>query len=285
MSTPSALPRRDLLRAIPLVFGASVISSAASAPTSEPGQSGPLAGLPTEFSLAERDRRWARVRAMMRRDGFDCLLTPAASGDADADSLYLTGHRGWVIFPESGPVTLVRDSDDEGPVSWVSAARSADNGRWSPPVIDALRTLKVDTANIGVGRLDGVLRNSEGDVTATTLDRIRAAFPRARVVSAYEPLMRVKLVKSPEEVAVLEHATAAGERAIVAMIDSAVPGAQHKDVWLHMFAALTEATGEVPLRLAIRAGNEANTSTGGPMLEGLRAGQIMNQEIGARTLG
>lgn len=285
MSKPSVLPRRDLLRAVPLVLGASALGSVAIGATFEPGQPGPLAGLPAEFSLTERDRRWARVRAMMRRDGFDCLLTPAANGDADADSRYLTGHRGWVIFPESGPVTLVRDSDDEGPVSWIRDVRSSDNGRWSPRVIDALRALRVNTARIGVGRLDGVLRNSEGDVTATTLDRIRVAFPRARVVSAYELLMRVKLVKSAEEITVLEHATAAGERAIAAMIESAEPGAQHKDVWLRMFATLTEATGETPLRLAIRAGNEANTSTGGPMLEALRAGQIMNQEIGARALG
>jgi Xaa-Pro aminopeptidase len=59
----------------------------------------------------------------------------------------------------------------------------------------------------------------------------------------------------------------------------------HKDVWLAMFTALTGATGETPSRLAVRAGNEANTSTGGPMLEVLQAGQIMNQEIAGRVLG
>ncbi len=83
----------------------------------------------------------------------------------------------------------------------------------------------------------------------------------------------LKLVRSAEEITALEYATAAGERAIVAMIASAVPSAQHQEVWLRMFAAATDATGETPLRLAIRAGNEANTSTGGPMLEELRAGQ------------
>ena len=130
-----------------------------------------------------------------------------------------------------------------------------------------------------------MLRNLEGDVTATTLDRIRGAFPRARFVSAYDQLMRIKLVRGKEEIVALEYATAAGERAITAMIESARPNAQHKDVWLRMFAAATEATGETPSRLAIRAGNEANTSTGGPMLESLLAGQIMNQELGARALG
>ncbi|MDO8681295.1 MAG: M24 family metallopeptidase [Acidobacteriota bacterium] len=294
MPSQPALRRRDLLRAIPVIFGASAAGSLAFGAEPETDatltsldleQSGRVEGLPTAFSLAERDRRWARVRAMMRRSGFDCLLTPAASGDADADSRYLTGRRGWVIFPGSGPVTLVHDGDDDAAVPWVSDVRVAEDGHWSLPVIDALRALKIRTARLGVGRLDGVLRNIEGDVTATTLDRIRAAFPRARVVSAADPLMRVKLVRSDEEIAALEHATAAGERAIAAMIEIARPGAQHKDVWLRIFAEITGATGETPQRLAIRAGNEANTSTGGPMLETLRAGQICNQEIGARVLG
>lgn len=291
MSNHRVVGRRDLLCAVPLVLGASVARPRArrawpgSSEAAIAAQSGRLAGLPTGFSLAERDRRWARVRAVMKSRGFDCLLTPAASGEGDADSLYLTGHRGWVVFPHSGPVTLVRDGDEEGPVPWVRDVRPAENGLWSPPVIDALRTLKVDGARIGVGRLEGVLRNAEGDVTATTLDRIRAAFPRARLASAYDALMRVKLVRSAEELAVLEHATAAGERGIAAMIETARPGVSHKDVWLGMFTALTEATGETPQRLAIRAGHEANTSTGGPMLETLADGQIMNQEIGARVLG
>lgn len=283
--------RRDLFRAVPAVLGAAVArpralrARRATSEVATAAQSGRLAGLPTGFSLAERDRRWARVRAAMKQSGFDCLLTPAAGGEADADSLYLTGHRGWVVFPESGPVTLVRDGDDEGPVPWVSDVRAAENGLWSPPVTDVLRGLRIQRARIGVGRLAGVLRNLEGDVTATSLDRIRAAFPRARFESAYDALMRVKLVRSDEEIAVLEHATAAGERGIAAMIEATQPGVSHKDVWLGMFAALTDATGETPQRLAIRAGDEANTSTGGPMLETLAAGQIMNQEIGARVLG
>ena len=221
----------------------------------------------------------------MRETGFDCLLTPAASGEGDADSLYLTSRRGWVVFPLDGPVLLIRDGDDEGPASWVSDVRTAEDGRWSPGIIDALRIAKAGDARIGVGRFDGVLRNDEGDVAAATLDRVRAAFPRARFSSAYDLLMRVKLVRSAEEIAALTQATAAGERGIRAMIDWARPGAEHKDVWLAMFAAMTAATGETPQRLAIRAGDEANTSTGGPMLETLRSGQIMYQEIGARVLG
>lgn len=277
--------RRDLLRAVPLLAAGATALEARALTRLQTAGDARLPRLLTGFSAAERDRRWQRVRTRMREAGLDCLLTPAASGEGDADSLYLTGHRGWVVFPLDGPVVLVRDGDDEGPTPWVSDVRTAENGKWSPAIIEALRTVKATTARIGMGRLHGVLRNDEGDVPAGTLDRVRTALPNVRFASAYELLMRVKLVRSDEEIAALTQATAAGERAIRAMIERARPGVEHKDVWLAMFAAMTASTGETPQRLAIRAGNEANTSTGGPMLETIRAGQVMNQEIGARVLG
>jgi Xaa-Pro aminopeptidase len=249
-----------------------------------------LPGLPTSFSMAERDRRWSRVRAMMKREELDCLLTPIGTGgETEADSRYLTQEAGWVVFPLEGRVIAVVDGEDfeDGKIrtKWVSDVRPAERGAWSPPIIDALRELGMTRARLGVGRLEKVLRNHDGDVTSSTLDRVRQAFPQARILSAYEPLMRVKLVRGAEEIEAMRLAVRAGELGIHAMIETARPGVEHKDVWLATFTALTAATGESPSRLAIRAGNEANTSTGGPMLEVVQAGQIMNQEINARVLG
>jgi Xaa-Pro dipeptidase len=249
----------------------------------------PLPGLPSQFSLEERNRRWSRVRAMMRDRQFDALLTPAGSGEVSADSQYLTQLSGWVVFPLDGAAIVILDAgerDRRMPAEpWTSEVRTAENGSWSSVILDAMRAAKLQDARVGVGRLADVLRNNEGDVPFTTLDRVRQAFPRARFQSASDALVRVKLVRSAEEIAVMEKATAAGELAIEAMRATARPGAIHKDVWLAMFTALTAATGETPSRLAVRAGNEANTSTGGPMLEVLKGGQIMNQEIAGRVLG
>lgn len=257
------------------------------APAASPGVQR-LADLPASFSERERDRRWARVRQMMRREGLDCILTPAGGGEADADSVYLTQRPGWVVFPLEGAVTAITDSGDRGRGvggRWVDAARPAERGLWSAGIIEALREQKLTRAKIGVARLEGVLRNLEGDVSFTTLDRVRTAMPGASFVSAADAMMRVKLVRSEEEIAVMEAAAAAGELAIEAMIRTARPGVVHKDVWVEMFGAMTAATGERPSRLAIRAGDEANTSGGEPLLETLQAGQIMNQEIGASVLG
>lgn len=260
--------------------------TAAQSPGSLPVQR--LADLPTSFSEKERDRRWTRVRQMMRRQGLDCILTPAGGGEADADSVYLTQRPGWVVFPLEGPVTAIVDSGDRGRGvrgQWVNATRSAERGLWSAGIIETLRDQKLTRAKIGVGRLEGVLRNLEGDVPFTTLDRVRTATSGASFVSAADLMMRVKLLRSDEEIAVMEAATAAGELAIEAMVRTARPGVAHKDVWGDMFGVMTAATGERPSRLAIRAGDEANTSGGEPLLETLKAGQIMNQEIGASVLG
>lgn len=248
---------------------------------------GRLSQLPMRFSTAERDRRWARVREMMRREKFDCLITPAGTdAESGADTRYLSQQTGWLVFPLDGSATLITDRrDPPRPDEWIKDVRATRDGRWSPLILEALRAARMDGARIGIGRLVDAPRNLEGDVSFTTLDRLRPALSRARFESATDPLVRVKLLRSDEEIALLEKVTEANERGIAAMIGAAGLGAWHRDVWLAVFTALHEATGEPPSRLAIRAGDEANTSTGGPMLERLESGQIMNQEIAAQALG
>lgn len=293
MMPMATFSRRDLLKA-PLAglagfWGAGGLSPAV-AGSQSPTDAAPrtLAGLPSRFTLQERDWRWARVRAMMRREQLDCILTPAADGEASADSRYLTQRGGWVVLPLEGPVIAVVDSGDRGGSvggQWVDQARGAETGQWSAPIIEALRELKMENARIGVARLEGVLRNLEGDVNFTTLERVRRALPGARFESAADQMMRVKLVRSQEEIAAMTRAAEASELGIEAMLRTARPGVLQKDVWVAVFNAMISATGETPSRVALRAGDEANTSGGAPLLEPLQAGQVMNQEIAARVLG
>src|SRR5436309_1043794 len=66
------------------------------------------------LSLAERDRRWARVRALMAREGLDALitLTNSASWDhGNSNGRYLSSIGGncaqaSVVFPADGSVTV-----------------------------------------------------------------------------------------------------------------------------------------------------------------------------------
>src|SRR5579885_1777472 len=72
-----------------------------------------------EFSLEERDRRWCRVRELMRAHNVECMIVPPSiAADEQANSRYLSqvgGQQGgaWIIFPESGQVTAIFSSARE----------------------------------------------------------------------------------------------------------------------------------------------------------------------------
>jgi Xaa-Pro dipeptidase len=293
------LSRRDLLHGasagVAATFAAAVlplsVSPAAAAQQSKPAASLTPASMPKGFSRAEMERRWKNVRERMKHNNFDCLIVPERP-EGNADIKYLTEMpAGWVVFPLNGKVTAItadaqtrgKEGGNEGPE--IETRGIEEDGVWSPAVIDVLREKNMAQARIGVGFLVDVFRNGEGGVSSTTLDRIRKAFPGAQFSSAVDLLMRAKLSRSAEEIAVLEKASEVSEAGLQAMMDTARPGAVHRDVWLAIYKALVSASGELPTRVAIRAGAEANTSGGHPLEEKLKAGQILNQEISGTVLG
>ncbi len=270
------------------------------------------ASMPKAWSSEEFRRRWQNVRQGMKENHFDCLIVPQHSTqamihdrqDGDADVQYLVGiPAGWVIVPLEGKITAISSRvgsllADKRPIPGIVmttlfAENSADievrfsdeEGLWSPSIIDSLKEKKMDRARIGVGALTNLFRNSEGSVTYTTYDRVRKAFPQAQFESAADILWRVKLVHSAEEIAVLEKATEVSEAGMQAMLDSARPGAIHRDVWLKMYAAMVQASGERPWRLSISTRGSGNASFGFPLDDVLGAGQILGQECSGSVLG
>ena len=317
------LSRRDLLTgasssvafslaaaALP-AWGQAPPASAASDPAA-PKPSVSPASLPRAWSAEEFRRRWQAVRQGMKENHFDCLIVPQHNTqamihdrqDGDADVQYLTGiPAGWAIVPAEGKITAISSRvgsllAEKRPIpGLVMTTLFADNapdievrfadeeGLWSPSIIDCLKELKLDKARIGVGSLSNIFRNSEGSVTYTTFDRVRQAFPQAQFESAADILWRVKLVHSAEEIAVLEKATEISEVGLQAMIDTARPGTVHRDVWLKMYSAMVQASGERPWRLSISTRGSGNASFGFPLEDVFRAGQILGQECSGSVLG
>ena len=126
-------------------------------------------GLP-KFSLKERERRWERVRELMREAGLDVFIGFPNQSHWDqfqADIRYLThigGHQTEVamVFPEAGEVTaFVRGANE---VEWWSIVQDwvkdirATRRTWGEPVIERLGELKLDASRIGVSGLEGLLR-------------------------------------------------------------------------------------------------------------------------------
>ena len=270
------------------------------------------ASMPKAWSAEEFRRRWQNVRQGMKENHFDCLIVPQHSTqamihdrqDGDADVQYLTGiPAGWVIIPAEGKITAISSRvgsllAEKRPIpGLVMTTIFADNapdievrysdeeGLWSPSIIDCLKERKMDQARIGVGSLANLFRNTEGSVTYTTYDRVRKAFPQAQFESAADILWRVKLVHSAEEIAVLEKATEVSEAGVQAMIETARPGSIHRDVWLKMYSAMVQASGERPWRLSISTRGSGNASFGFPLEDVFGAGQILGQECSGSVLG
>ena len=239
----------------------------------------------------------------MNEAHFDCLLLAGA----EPDGRYVSASSAsWVVFPYSGrpaaifpgreplPVEILgagaeprKKSADKGEVDLgmdLRSPRTEAEGMVSPLLIDVLREKGMAQARIGVSNLQDVYRNLEGNVNYTTYDHVLKVFPQAKFVPASDLMMRTKLVRSPEEISVLETATQVGEAGLRAMFAAARPGATHREVWTSVWRTMWEASGEYP-RVSIAANAQGATTHGRPLDDTLGSGSVLAEEITSSVLG
>jgi len=302
------LTRRDLLHGASVGIAVSLAGSFSAACRSTPSDPEPTtptltpADMPETWSVAEIQRRWQATRERMKEQQFDCLLVPQHRPgamvmervDGDLDVEWLTGHNlpfKFVILPYEGTVTAIsggkiRNTPEE---QWTAErgieVRFVSGGQWSAAIVESLREKGMTRARIGVGNLVDATRQPEGEISYTTYDRVLKALPDARFESAADLLWRVKLVHSPEEVGVLEKSVAVGEAGLEAMMETARPGLPQRVVWLAMYQAMVNTSGQRPFRLSIAAGAASNSTVNRPVEDVMQAGQILSQECTGMVLG
>jgi len=272
------------------------------------------ASLPKGFSKDEYPRRWQRLRALMKEKNLDAVLVPAGdAGNSTSDVTYLAGRgAAWAVFTGDGKLVAIAadgsggTKDDLG-VEWHRDGRApdavrgnAEAGQWAAPLIDILRKNGLTSARLGVGNLSGLPRNDEGSVNYTTLDRVIKAFPQAKFESAVDVMMRLRMARTAEEIAVMEKAALVSEMGVQTMLEMARPGVSLMDLWLKMHETMLRASGESPTiaftlsnvggggggRAPRSPGSYANPHGGPPPVgQTLRAGQIFNQEVVGSVLG
>ena len=244
------------------------------------------------FSMAEHDRRLAQVQKLMAGAGLDCLIVPPADlWEIQSNSRYLTqvgGQQGgaWAIVPASGPETAILGSEREHKM-WRANLEWPVDMRWSnepvKAVVDRLRELGVERGRIGYA---GLHTRPEGLFPFRTWEQLNAEFPNAGFVESTDILDRCRVVKGPEEIAVVQRITDTNEMAIEKMIEVARPGLEEADVWLEMADVMMRATGEYPARLALGSNNrESNSSNNMALPIRMEDGGMLSQEIDARFQG
>src|SRR6516165_746514 len=188
---------------------------------------------PPTLSLAERDRRWARVRSLMRERRFDGLLV-AGFRSREMYETYISDdyNEGCVIFPlEGDPVVITwahlrvmraRWSQERGTKLWVDDYRVATNGT---AVAEVLREKRLAQSSLGVVGLSSQAPTEiYGAIPANFWMELTAALPQARWEDISEEFSHLMLVKSDEELAQVRYAARAAEAGCRMLVEVATPG-------------------------------------------------------------
>ena len=253
-------------------------------------------GLP-KFSHVERERRWSRVRELMRRDQIDAIIAFPNQGHWDqfqADTRYLThigGHQTEVavVFPVSGEVTaFVRGSNEiewwRIAQDWVREIRSSRRS-WGEPVIERMKELQLDRGRIGISGLSGLLRAPEGTVVAGILEKVRRAFPAARFDNATELLQEARAVKGAEEIAWIERAAEILDRVVAAILAKAKPGVMETEMVATIWHTIIANGGDYPSMTHWGAGSGVPWACRIAPHRSLQAGDMINTELEAKYGG
>ena len=253
-------------------------------------------GLP-KFTHVERERRWSRVRELMRRDQIDAIIAFPNQGHWDqfqADTRYLThigGHQTEVavVFPVSGEVTaFVRGSNEiewwRIAQDWVREIRSSRRS-WGEPVIERMKELQLDRGRIGISGLSGLLRAPEGTVVVGILEKVRRAFPAARFDNATELLQEARAVKGAEEIAWIERAAEILDRVVAAILAKAKPGVMETEMVATIWHTIIANGGDYPSMTHWGAGSGVPWACRIAPHRALQAGDMINTELEAKYGG
>lgn len=220
---------------------------------------------PPVLSLAERDRRWIRVRDLMRARGLDGLLV-AGFRAREMYETYITDdyNEGCVIFPLEGEPVIVtwahlrvmraRWSQERGSALWVADYRVATSGE---AVAEIVREKKLHESRLGVvGLASQAPTEIYGAVPAHFWNAFTAALPRAQFDDISEEFSHLMLVKSEEELAQVRYAAQAAEAACKVVAEVTAPGVGEEVIF-------AEATREM-LRFGIGLRYPAIVMNSGP---------------------
>jgi Xaa-Pro aminopeptidase len=248
------------------------------------------------FSLAERDRRWRKVRELMRRDGIAAIVAPQNPGnstDWQADARYLSHCGGGadasiaVVFPLEGDVTAVATSAAErwgaATQDWVKDVREAKR-RYGRVMAERLLELGVKNEKIGICGLSGT-RTPEGTIMHGTYTALTQALPGATFIDTTDLLQEAREVKSEEEIAVLQDSVDIVERAVEAQTRAAQPGVPDHVVWAETMHALFSRGSELSVHFNWVADPMPGRTLTRPTSRPLVAGDVIVAELESSVIG
>ncbi len=250
------------------------------------------------FSIAERDRRWKTVRALMAEQGIDVIVCPNNTGhstDFQANSRYLTHVGGGgdadiaVVFPlEGDPTAIATSAAPRWPTvqDWTTDVREA-RRNYGKVAVQRLKELGVENGTIGITGLGevGGTRTPEGTISLGFWKQVREAFPKAKIVDASLILVEVRYVKSDEEVAALQKSMDIIEEGVKAKVATARPGMKDWEVWAAAQYAMMKNGSEIPVHCNWISGPNVVRTLTRPSHRILQRGDLIINELEANWMG
>lgn len=197
-----------------------------------------------QMTLAERDRRWNATRKAMAEEGLDCLLLWGNDLFWDMGMVnvrYLT-HIGskmhaFVVFPLKGePIVFSGLPHTNRPFSiyrstqnWVTDIRV---NLGISQVADSVKETGYEKACIGIVGFGTTL--VPDNVTYKEYTTLLQQLPNATFVRATDLVERQRVIKSDEEIAMLERAGKIAYETIQTMIGSARPGVRECELYANI---------------------------------------------------
>ena len=214
------------------------------------------------LSLAERDRRWRLIRSKMEERGLDCLAVVAIGPGGDmANIAYLSS----IHFPGSGGALLVFPRVGEPSVhmagnlanhrmwlqaqNWVKVIRPVPSPISYPKAtIERLKELDLTRGRVGcVNQAD--TPHVDASFHHLFTERSKGELPNILYEDAVDLIEEVRLIKSDEEIALIQQATDIGDRAILETAQFAKSGISSRAVYARLIARLVENGSEKPFIL------------------------------------
>ena len=236
------------------------------------------------YSLAERDRRWQRVRQLAADAGFDCVFVPLGNGH---DARYLTEiETAAFVLPTDGrPPVLVTDKGKGN--AWISDSVAA-NRSWPRPMAQALEEAGMERARIGVAGLKGGklshVRSPDGVLVHGAYEEVVRVLPNATFEDATDVVGRARFAKGDEEIECLRRSAAIAEAGIDELVEIARPGADQAVVYASVMRRMLRLGSEYypwALYAGPRDGPEPARMTRPPVGRKLESGWMITDEVSA----
>lgn len=248
-----------------------------------------------DFPLAEYERRYARLVALMRREGMDGVLVTQ-----EENVRYFTGYLSVLWISKFRPYVGILPADTARPAGLVLPTQERANAEatsWiesptiypaqEPPIpylVDALRQRHLDRGRIGLELGFGQrLGMNQEQFSALT-----QALPEVEFVDATPIMQAVRMLKSPEEIERLARAAAISEAGVRAGWEALRPGITERELLAVMGGKMYAEGAEVgtkPSFYGILAGDRWELANAVASDYAVKAGDLILVDGGATYRG